>query len=352
MPFIPGLQLARMLYEDEIAPALARRFPALPYAAATLGMCSEVLGLDDEVSMDHEWGPRVTIFLSDADHARYAEEVMAALREALPATFKGLNMAWRTPGVDVHDTREAILYHVRASAVARTLKGYSIAALPLTDVEWLGVSEQHLCEFTAGVVYRDDLGELGRARELLRYYPDNVLRYLLMSEWGALNGDWWPIGRIGPRGDRLGLRVQAAAVVERLMRLAFMVCQRYMPYKKWFGSLFRSLPVAAALEPLLLELLSAEDWRRVEELICTAASIVLQQQISLGFAPPLDLQPEIIHDGRHHIKLNYSLIYHKLEEGLTPELKAIVDNQLFWLHERRLILWNGEVGKWAMLLQK
>jgi hypothetical protein len=56
--FIPSLELSRMLYEEQIAPTMAERFPDLRYAAATMGMCSEVLGLDDEVSMDHEWGPR------------------------------------------------------------------------------------------------------------------------------------------------------------------------------------------------------------------------------------------------------------------------------------------------------
>ena len=29
-----------------------------------------------------------------------------------------------------------------------------------------------------------------------------------------------------------------------------------------------------------------------------------------------------------------------------------MNNQVFWLDERALILWNGEVGKWSMLLQK
>jgi hypothetical protein len=84
MTFIPSLELSRMLYEERIAPILETRFPTLPYAAATFGMCSEVLGLDDPVSMDHEWGPRIRILLIEGDEARCGASVMAALREALP----------------------------------------------------------------------------------------------------------------------------------------------------------------------------------------------------------------------------------------------------------------------------
>jgi len=29
-----------------------------------------------------------------------------------------------------------------------------------------------------------------------------------------------------------------------------------------------------------------------------------------------------------------------------------MDNQVFWLDKRSLILWNEEVGKWPLLLQK
>ena len=220
MRFIPSLELSRMLYEEEIKPIMERRFPDLRYAAATLGMCSEVLGLDDEISMDHEWGPRVGIYLSETDHARYASDIMPIFQELLPTEFKGFDMMWRKPGVDVHDTRETILYHVWAATVGDALRfcGGS-GALPLQDLDWLRVSEQHLLEFTAGMVYRDDVGELTRARELLAYYPDDVLRFLLMCEWNAVGGDWFPIGRIGSRGDTLGLRVQAAKVVQHLVRI-------------------------------------------------------------------------------------------------------------------------------------
>ncbi len=44
MKFVPSLVLSRMLYEEEIKPRMAKRFPDLQHAAATFGMCSENLG--------------------------------------------------------------------------------------------------------------------------------------------------------------------------------------------------------------------------------------------------------------------------------------------------------------------
>jgi hypothetical protein len=353
MNFIPSLELSRMLYEEEIAPLMEERFPDVRYAAATLGMCSEILGLDDEVSMDHEWGPRVKLFLSKRDRDACSSDVMSALRAALPMRFKGFDMMWRRPGVDVHDTRETILYHVGVGTVSDAL-GFcgGTETLPLQDMDWLEVSEQHLLEFTSGVVYRDDTGELSGARELLWHYPDNVLRFLLRAEWNAVGGDWFPIGRIGSRGDQLGLRIQASKIVRHLMSIAFLVSRRYAPYKKWFGTLFKELPVAAALEPVLLDLAGEEDWQRVEEKIGQAASILLQEQNRLGISSEIGLRANRVDDGRHHIKYDFWAVGNALGRKIRPPLSSLSRNQVFWLHNRALILWNEEVGKWSLLLQK
>jgi hypothetical protein len=353
MTFIPGLELSRMLYEEQIEPLLAERFPGLPYAAASLGMCSEILGLDDEVSMDHMWGPRVTIFVSPEDHERCSQELMATFRAELPMTFKGFDMAWLQPGVDVQDTRERILYSVRTTTLSNALRFCGGAdALPLKDVDWLTISEQHLLEFTNGVVYRDDTGELTGTREALAYYPDNVLRFLLMCGWNAVGGDWFLIGRIGTRGDRLGLRIQAAQAAQHLMRLGFMVSRTYYTYKKWFGSLFARLPIADELEPILLDLLREERWQQVEERLWDAAAIVLRHQNALGIAPEIPIEVQRADDGRHHLACDYWEIGRKTAGELSPGLKALQDNELFWLHEKQLILWNQEVGKWVLFLQK
>ena len=353
MSFIPSLELSQMLYQEQIAPLMERAFPGLPYAAATLGMCSEVLGLDDEVSTDHEWGPRLTVYLSEMDHARHAEAIQSAFRESLPLRFKGLDMIWRKPGVDIHDTRERALYHVRVGTVDRALRFCSGAdALPLPDVDWLRVSEQHLREFTSGRVYRDDLGELARAREALAYYPDDVLRTLLIGQWNTVGGAWFPIGRMGSRGDGLGVRLQAATATRHLVRIAFMVSRSYAPYDKWFGTLFGQLPIAGRLAPVLRELLREERWQQVEERICEATSILLQAQNALGITPPIVNEPRKAEDGRHYLDPDFRAIVNGLSQDLPPHLQSLLDNQVFWLHERALILWNEEVGKWPLLLQR
>jgi hypothetical protein len=353
MQFIPGLKLSQALYEQQIAPLMERRFPELPYAAATYGMCSETIGLDDPVSMDHQWGPRVTLLLSDRDHARHAKAVMEALHDALPTCFLGFNTTWPQPGVDLHDTRETVLYTVRTATVDGALRfcGGS-QALPLQPLDWLKVSEQHLFEFTAGVVYRDDTGEFTQARACLAHYPDDVLRFLLTGEWNVVGSSWFPIGRLASKGDALGLRIQTARIVRHLMRIAFMVSKSYMPYQKWFGMRFKSLPIAPGLEPVLLDLLQEQDWRQVEEKLGVAASMLLEQQNQLGLGPQIELSADTVDDGRHHIHYDFWRIGRQLTEDLDPALKAVMDNQIFWLHERSLILWNGEVGKWSLLLQK
>jgi hypothetical protein len=353
MRFVPSLDLSRALYEEQIEPLMADRFPNLRYAAATYGMCSETIGLDDPVSMDHQWGPRVTVLLSEPDRARFADAVMSAFKASFPARFKGFDMMWAKPGVDIHDTRETILYNVWVSTVASALRFCGgTEALPLQPLDWLRISEQHLFEFTAGVIYRDDTGEFTGARETLAYYPDEVLRFLLASEWSAVGGDWFPIGRIAAKDDKLGLRVQAARLVRHLMRVAFMVSKRYMPYKKWFGSLFKALPIATSLEPVLLDLLQEPDWQRIEERLGDAAAILLRQQNQLALGPEIALDADTVDDGRHHVKYGFGAMGQQLTQDLASDLKAVLDSQVFWLHERSLILWNGEVGKWSLLLQQ
>ncbi|WP_207944593.1 hypothetical protein [Actinomadura rubrisoli] len=61
-----GAELAGAFHSDLVRPLLARAMPRLRYAAARLGSGSDVLGLDDAMSRDHDWGCRLTLLVDDA----------------------------------------------------------------------------------------------------------------------------------------------------------------------------------------------------------------------------------------------------------------------------------------------
>lgn len=63
-----GLDLSRAYYNEIIKPLINDNLPqtANNHAAALIGWGSDVLGNDDELSRDHEWGPRCIILLPDS----------------------------------------------------------------------------------------------------------------------------------------------------------------------------------------------------------------------------------------------------------------------------------------------
>src|SRR5580700_2017003 len=90
-----GIELSRRFYEDLVRPWLATAAPGLPHAAALLGYGSELLGFDDAMSQDHNWGPRVHLFVDETVFASDAASLVAGFAEATPQTFLGypINLA-------------------------------------------------------------------------------------------------------------------------------------------------------------------------------------------------------------------------------------------------------------------
>src|SRR5437870_10329818 len=84
--FVSGLDLSRRFFREIVRPLLAPAFPNLHYAAALLGPGSEVLGFDTEMSVDHDWGPRLFLFLREED-AEQGDAIVDLLSQQLPETF-------------------------------------------------------------------------------------------------------------------------------------------------------------------------------------------------------------------------------------------------------------------------
>jgi len=264
MDDISGIELSRRFHGEVVAPWLRRAFPGLHHAAALIGSGSELMGFDDVLSRDHDWGSRVLLFVSEGDFATHAVAVVDAFAAAAPAEFLGHPLRLnRTRGGDIegvrHDPRHGLEVHTLEAMLRRTL------ALALDEprdaLTWLGLSEQRLLTMTTGAVFHDDDGRLTAVRQRLSALPRDVRLYKLACQWRRIGEEQAFVGRTGDRGDDLGSRVIAARLVRDAMRMAFLIEDRYAPYPKWFGAAFARLPCAPALAPLLERALAATDWK-------------------------------------------------------------------------------------------
>ena len=190
-----GVDASRDFYERDVAPLLATS----RHAAGRIGRGSDVLGLDDEMSRDHDWGDRVTVI---TEH-----EV-----PPMPA------------GVELHTLQTFVDEHLGAD--------------PQDEIDWLLLTGQSVLEVIAGPVFRDDTGELTALRSKLAWYPPDVERYLIACSWLRIDQDLPFIGRTRDRGDLAGSEIITARVAKAVMHLTFLLEQQWPPYPKWFGSAY------------------------------------------------------------------------------------------------------------------
>src|SRR5687767_8742463 len=107
IPFIPGLTLNRNFYFEIVRPLIDRRMPNLIYSASLIGYGSDVLGLDTPMSADHNWGPRLQLFLSTDGYATQADTLNELLRAHLPPTFAGYSVHFSQPNLADNGTQIA-----------------------------------------------------------------------------------------------------------------------------------------------------------------------------------------------------------------------------------------------------
>jgi hypothetical protein len=87
--FAPCLDVSEVYFREIVRPIIEENFPGLRYTAALIGSGSEVLGLDTEISSDHDWAPRAFIFVSDSDYLALGKKIEDVIVRKRPKTFKG-----------------------------------------------------------------------------------------------------------------------------------------------------------------------------------------------------------------------------------------------------------------------
>lgn len=279
---LSGIELSAAFHRAAVGPLLQQELPGLRYAAARLGSGSDVLGLDDAMSRDHDWGCRLTLLVDEADRAA-VPSVHDLLAARLPERFWGLPVRFAT-------TWDASVSHRVEVATAGDFAASRLGVNPLhglSVLDWLALAGQSVLEVVAGPVYADSTAELTMLRRALAWYPPGVERYLIACGWQRLEQRMPFMGRTADTGQRLQSRLLSAALVSDLMSLAFLLHQQWRPYEKWRESMFTRLPCATELGGPLETAATAADWHERETALAAAIEVLLAVQRRRGLpAPP------------------------------------------------------------------
>lgn len=326
MPFIPGLTLSELFFNEIVGPILEARFPGLTYSAGLIGIGSEVLGFDDEMSTDHHWGPRLMLFLGQKDADRFAEAISEILAEELPYEFHGYPTNFSEPNLHPNDRGTQLLQAIEEGPVnhrviVHSVKGFFLEYMgldigqALDPADWLSLPEQKLRAVTAGAVFHDAAG-LENVRDRLAYYPRDVWLYLLAAGWGRIEQEEHLMGRAGMVGDEVGSALIGARLVRDVMRLCFLMERTYAPYPKWFGTAFKQLSCADDLWPILHAALQSETWQIRQDNLVQAFEYIAAMHNTLGLTAPLPEKAIAFHNRPFQV-----VAFHGFHQALLREIK-------------------------------
>ncbi|GAB6988745.1 DUF4037 domain-containing protein [Paenibacillus pini] len=315
MTYIKGIELSKRFHFEFVEPLVSKHFPSLRYASALIGAGSEVLGYDTEMSADHDWGPRVLLFLQEQQNSMF-EEIFQCLKSNAPEEFYGFSV----------DLKQTVI-----TSLPRFLKGKLGADISkeLQSMDWLTFPAQVLAEIVGGAVYRDDTGQLTRVRKQLEYYPQDIWLFLMASIWNRIGQEEHLVLRSGYVGDELGSSIIASRIVRDIMNLCFLMEKRYAPYPKWFGTAFEKLDCAKELLPILRDVQIAETWKLREEALCKAYEYIAYKHNLMGITDRIDEKVTLFYDRPFRI-----IQGSKIAEAIT---KSINDPTIRKLKEKIII---------------
>ena len=291
--FLPGLDLSEALYKDAVRPFMNKYYPELVYSAVRIGHGSDVLGYDTSQSMDHDWGPKLQLFLKESDYTEVKEELDENLRNNLPLEVRGFptNFAKNSDGtIKMSSIQEGPVNH---GIEINTVNGFFLEYLgfnPAEDLrifDWLVLPQQVLLSIANGRVFHDGLERMKEIVEKLEYYPQDLWMYILSNQWERIAQEEAFMGRCGQVGDELGSRIVATRLIGDMMRLCFLMERKYAPYIKWFGTAFSNLKNAKALTPVFIKVMDADSWQERQEHLAKAYEYIAKMHNDLEITEPL-----------------------------------------------------------------
>jgi hypothetical protein len=249
---IKGIDLCEMFYRQQVLPILST-FPQFDrnHCAALIGFGSEVLGHDTRMSEDHDYGPRLLIFLPTQYYEQHHQDMHDKLAKELSPAFMNFSTHFQDiidePGVKkniIVESGSLINHGIKFHTIESYLTSYWGQCNEFTNLsteEWLSIPQQRLLGATAGKIYHDGYGQLDLIRENAKFYPKSIWLYMIIVQLTKIGQDVAFVGRASIVDDHLGSQLLVSSLVRDMMRLCFLIEKKYYPYNKWFGTAFKKL---------------------------------------------------------------------------------------------------------------
>ena len=322
--FKKGLELNREFYADIVKPLLKKGYPDLQYSASLLGYGSDVLGYDTETSMDHNWGPRLQLFIKDE---KLIPELNNYFRNELPFEYKSFPVNFSSPAYDgvqrmERSDKKPVNHLIEIKIPEDYFKErYGIAKMEnYANSDWLGFTDQNLLEITSGLVFHDGLNILNKMREELKFYPLDICKLRMAILWNYISNKEAFIGRCIATNDNIGLKINSCRIVNYLIKILFYLEKKYLPYSKWFGTGFRELAIYSEVSDAINSTLIENIPQKIEEKLCFLYEKVVEAHNKNDLLPPLE------NKARNYFNRPYKVIF---AENIVKELvNSIHDEEM------------------------
>lgn len=240
---------------------------------ALVGVGSECLGFDDEISEDHDFSSRCQLFLDDSDYKTYKSDLESSLKifckdlEFMVSNLKDINL--------------------EIMPISNFYKYYTLFENgPKTEFEYRKVPMDLLCVATNGKVFLDNLGKFSEIRNrLLNFYPEDIrLKKIAFQLNKMAQSGQYNYSRMIKRGDTVAANIAQGEFVKHYLEFVHLLNKKYMPFYKWSYRSACSLEILGNFTKENLKKFSEASIYEKESIIEEICSTVVNTLNELGLS--------------------------------------------------------------------
>lgn len=233
-----GLELCREYYETYGKPMLEKEFPQYVQriAVGLIGEGSDCFGYDDGLSMDHDWGPRFMMWVSEEVYREIGEALEEAYQK-LPMQFQGYEYRQSRQGANrrgVFRIRNYFKELLGIECLDNGEKG-NVAEGICESIAWENIEPQRLAAAVNGEMFWDPEGTVTLIRTQLKTKYPKWLRYTRLAESAARFSQCgqYNYARMLKRGDKVTAQMMLSDALKEALQMLYYIAGEYPPHDKW-----------------------------------------------------------------------------------------------------------------------